>query len=117
MPNKKYNCIALPMTRGEHLSHAPVDATLWSMCYLQQQGVQNKSWYRHLDFVKMDVNEIKAIFWTNFVEKKYDEYVPPPMALRRDPQNSIALDRRYRWGERLRRARRLPPLKEEGSIS
>ena len=34
----------------------------------------------------MDVGGIKTILWTDAVEKKYGEFVPPPLALRRDPK-------------------------------
>ena len=76
MPNKKYSSIAPPVARPEHRSPAPIDATLWSTRYLQRQGVQNKPWFRHLDFVKMDVGGIKTIFWTDAM-KTYGNFVPP----------------------------------------
>ena len=73
--------------RPEHRSGTPVDATLWCPRYLRRQGIQNKPWFRHLDFIKMDVDDIRKILWTDHVKKKCGEFTPPPpVALRRDPK-------------------------------
>ena len=61
----------------EHRSGTPLDATLWCPRYLRRQGIQNKPWFRHLDFFKMDVDDIKKILWTDAVEKKFGEFNPP----------------------------------------
>ena len=74
------------MERPKHRSAAPVDATAWSMRYLQRQEVKSQPWFRHLDFAKLADEDIKKTFWTGFLEEKFKKYIPIPLAMRRDPQ-------------------------------
>ena len=69
--NKKYDTIAPPSVCPEHRSGTPIDATRWCPRYLRQQGIQYKPGFRHLDFVRMDVENIKKILWSDAVEKKF----------------------------------------------
>ena len=77
-PNSKYDTSEPPIGCLEHQPGTPINATLWCPRYLRRQGVQSKHWFRHLDFVKMDVDDIKKILWTDQVEKKYGEFTPLP---------------------------------------
>ena len=63
-----------------------MDATTWSVSYLRRQGARSKPWFRHLDFIHTAEEDIKSIFWTPAMEGKHRQYVPVPLALRRDPR-------------------------------
>eukprot|EP00956_Cyclotella_meneghiniana_P026120 scaffold55789_cov58-Cyclotella_meneghiniana.AAC.1 len=40
--------------------------------------------FKHLDFVRLESDAIKELFWTNRHQKKHGEFIPPPKALQRD---------------------------------
>ena len=40
-----------------------MDATAWSLRYLQRQDARHQPWFRHLDFVKMGEETIKKLLW------------------------------------------------------
>ena len=85
-PTPRFSSPGHVVERPQHRSAAPVDATAWSMRYLQRQEVKSQPWFRHLDFAKLADEDIKKTFWTDTMEKKFKDYIPIPLAMRRDPQ-------------------------------
>ena len=63
-----------------------MDATAWSLRYLQRQDARHQPWFKHLDFIKVGEEDIKKVFWAPSYERIHSEYIPIPLALRRDPQ-------------------------------
>ena len=63
-----------------------MDATAWSIIYLARQDAHSQPWFRHLDFGKVGEEATKRLFWAPSYEKIHSEYIPIPLALRRDPQ-------------------------------
>ena len=76
--------------RPRHRSPTPMDATTWSLSYLRRQGLSSQPWFRHLDFVNMAEEDIKKLFWTPTMGEKHRQYVPVPLALRRDPRTILS---------------------------
>ena len=48
-----------------------INAAAWSVSYLTRQGVRHQPWFRHLDFIKVEREGIKQIFWTSSMEMQY----------------------------------------------
>ena len=85
-PTQHFSSPGYVVERPQHRSAAPVDATTYSVGFLKRQDARQQPWFRDLDFVKVAEADIKTIFWTGFMEEKFREYIPVPLALRRDPQ-------------------------------
>ena len=85
-PTQRFSSPGYVVERPQHRSAAPVDATTYSVGFLKRQDARQQPWFRDLDFVKVAEADIKKIFWTSFMEEKFSEYIPIPLALRRDPQ-------------------------------
>ena len=45
-----------------------MDATAWSLRYLQCQDARHQPWFKHLDFVKVGEEAIKKLFWAPSTE-------------------------------------------------
>ena len=86
-PTQRFSSPGYVVERPQHRSAAPVDATTYSVGFLKRQDARQQPWFRDLDFVKVAEADIKKIFWTSFMEEKFSEYIPIPLALRRDPQS------------------------------
>ena len=84
--NQRFSSPGYVVVRPQHRSATPINASTYSVGYLTRQDARQESWFRHLDFVKVADGDIKKIFWTGFMEKKFREYVPVPLAMQRDPQ-------------------------------
>ena len=85
-PTPRFSSPGYVVERPQHRSAAPVDASTYAVGFLIRQDARQQPWFRHLDFVKVAEADIKRIFWTGFLEGKFSEYIPIPLALRRDPQ-------------------------------
>ena len=69
--NPRFSSPGYVVERPQHRSATPIDATVWSMRYLQRQDVRSQSWFRHLDFAKVpdeDINRsaapVDATIWS-----------------------------------------------------
>ena len=74
--NPRFSSPGYVVARPQHQSAAPIDATIWSMRYLQRQDARSQSWFCHLDFAKVADEDIKKIFWTGFMEKSSKSMSP-----------------------------------------
>jgi hypothetical protein len=77
---------AAPVIPPKHPSNLPIDASIYGLDFLRRQLNDNtvREWIKHLDFVRLRGDDIKDLFWNEYLEKKYGQYLPPPKALQRD---------------------------------
>ena len=79
--NPKFSSPGYVVAQPQHQLAAFIDATIWSMRYLQRQDARSLSWFRHLDFAKMGEESTKKSFWNRSMDKRQSECISIPLVL------------------------------------
>lgn len=75
----------VPVSPPKHPSEMPIDASIYGVGYLRRQMADELSHLvPHLDFVRLEPEAIKELFWTDYLERRHGEFKAPPKALQRN---------------------------------
>ena len=77
-PNQRFISPGQAIERPQHCSATPMDATAWSLRYLQRQDARHQPWFKHLDFVKVGEEDIKKLFWVPSTDTSPSQAIERP---------------------------------------